>query len=91
MIKAIALYYIMGVVTSLYFIYYYRLSERTKGGFIQMHWTGSPRHDGDTTTRQVTFISPDDVVYVGEYESNLMCGDPFHDVTLNRSDKTMQN
>ena len=37
MIKAIALYYIMGVVTSLYFIYYYRLSERTKGGFIQMN------------------------------------------------------
>ena len=45
-------------------------------------WTGSPRHDSDTTTRRVTFISPDDVVYVGEYESNLMCGDPFHDVTL---------
>ena len=46
-------------------------------------WTGSPRHDSDTTTRMVTLISPDDIIYVGEYDSNLMCGDPFHDVELN--------
>lgn len=47
-----------------------------------MSWEGSPRHDSDTTTRSITFTSPEGVNYYGEFDTNLCVGDPFDDVEL---------
>lgn len=52
-----------------------------------MAWEGSPRHDSDTTTRSITFTSPEGVNYYGEFDTNLCVGDPFDDVELVASTK----
>lgn len=45
-------------------------------------WMDSPRHDSDTITRSIAFTSPEGNSFCGEYQTNLIVGFPFHDVTL---------